>query len=152
MADRLADELGGSWRSKFNGRLCEVRDGDARLALLEPETMMNDSGRSVAAAMRFYKLEPEALVVSTTRSIWSWAISAPRPAAASPGHNGLRSIAEQLGSPEFSRVRIGVGRPERGDPRPVVDWVLTPFAPDVDVDELVERATARTLEFLRQSA
>ena len=152
VADRLADELGGSWRSKFNGRICEVRDGDLRLALLEPETMMNDSGRSVAAAMRFYKLEPEALVVVHDEIDLELGDIRTKAGGGLAGHNGLRSIAEQLGSPEFSRVRIGVGRPERGDPRPVVDWVLTPFAPDVDVDELVERATARTLEFLRQSA
>ena len=56
------------------------------------------------------------------------------------GHNGLRSVAQQLGTPEFMRLRVGVGRPERGDPRPVADWVLSPFPDDVDVDAIVQRA------------
>ena len=55
-------------------------------------------------------------------------------------HNGLRSIAQRLGSPGFLRLRIGVGRPERGDPRPVADYVLSPFAPEDDVDAIVGRA------------
>jgi PTH1 family peptidyl-tRNA hydrolase len=56
------------------------------------------------------------------------------------GHNGLRSIAQALGSQGFLRLRIGVGRPARGDPRPVADYVLSPFEPEEDVDELVARA------------
>jgi peptidyl-tRNA hydrolase, PTH1 family len=56
------------------------------------------------------------------------------------GHNGLRSVAQHLGTPEFLRLRIGVGRPDRGDPRPVADWVLTPFTADVDVESIVARA------------
>jgi PTH1 family peptidyl-tRNA hydrolase len=152
VADRLAQELGGAWRGKFNGRLCEVRDGDARLALLEPETMMNDSGKSVAAAMRFYKLEPAALVVIHDEIDLELGDIRVKTGGGLAGHNGLRSIVQHIGTPEFTRVRIGVGRPERGDQRPVVDWGLTPFAPEVDVDDLIERATARTLELLRQSA
>jgi PTH1 family peptidyl-tRNA hydrolase len=56
------------------------------------------------------------------------------------GHNGLRSIAQRLGTQEFLRLRIGVGRPERGDPRPVADYVLSPFAPEDDADAIVQRA------------
>ena len=56
------------------------------------------------------------------------------------GHNGLRSVARHVGTPEFARLRIGVGRPERGDPRPVADWVLSPFTDEVDVEALVARA------------
>jgi peptidyl-tRNA hydrolase, PTH1 family len=56
------------------------------------------------------------------------------------GHNGLRSIAQHLGTNEFLRLRIGVGRPGRGDPRPVADYVLSPFDPIFDVDALVARA------------
>jgi PTH1 family peptidyl-tRNA hydrolase len=56
------------------------------------------------------------------------------------GHNGLRSISQQLGSGEFVRLRVGVGRPERGDPRPVADFLLSPFAAEVDVEAIVERA------------
>ena len=55
------------------------------------------------------------------------------------GHNGLRSIAQALGSQEFLRLRIGVGRPGRGDPRSVSDWVLSGFEPEDDVEALVSR-------------
>jgi peptidyl-tRNA hydrolase, PTH1 family len=56
------------------------------------------------------------------------------------GHNGLRSLAQHLGTSDFARLRIGVGRPERGDPRPVADFVLSPFSAEIDVDALVARA------------
>jgi PTH1 family peptidyl-tRNA hydrolase len=56
------------------------------------------------------------------------------------GHNGLRSIAQALGTQDFMRLRIGVGRPGRGDPRSVADYVLSPFAPETDVGALVSRA------------
>jgi PTH1 family peptidyl-tRNA hydrolase len=139
VAERLAERLAGSWRDRFNGRLCEARDGDARIALLQPQTMMNDSGRSVAAAARFYKLAAErVLVVHDEIDIPLGDVRA-KLGGGLAGHNGLRSVAQHLGSQEFARVRVGVGRPERGDPRPVVDWVLTPFEPHVDVPGLVER-------------
>ena len=56
------------------------------------------------------------------------------------GHNGLRSIAGRLGSPDFLRLRVGVGRPGRGDPRDVADFVLAPFAPEDDAEAIVGRA------------
>ncbi len=138
--------------AKFNGRVAEVRDGDERLVLLEPETMMNDSGRSVSAAMSFYKLEPLDLVVVHDEIDLELGDIRTKTGGGLAGHNGLRSITDHLGTQEFHRVRIGVGRPERGDPRPVVDWVLTPFAPEVDTDALVERAGDATLAFAREVA
>src|SRR5580765_4012446 len=62
VADELARRHGGSWRSKFSGELADVRIDSARLALLKPQTYMNESGRSAAAAVRFYKVEPEGLL------------------------------------------------------------------------------------------
>ncbi len=56
------------------------------------------------------------------------------------GHNGLRSVAQHLGTPDFLRLRIGVGRPERGDPRPLADYVLADFEPHEDPDRLVAAA------------
>jgi PTH1 family peptidyl-tRNA hydrolase len=63
------------------------------------------------------------------------------------GHNGLRSIAQQLGTPEFMRLRVGVGRPERGDPRKLADFVLADFRPEDDAEGLV-RAAADAVETL----
>jgi peptidyl-tRNA hydrolase, PTH1 family len=138
--DELAGRHGGSWRSKFSGSLAEIRLGDARLALLKPETYMNESGRSVGAAARFFKVEPGALlVVHDDVDLEAGRLQARRGGGLA-GHNGLRSLAQHLGSQEFERLRVGVGRPGRGDPRSVSDWVLSPFAPEEDADGLVARA------------
>ena len=138
--DELARRHDGSWRSKFSGSLAEIRLGDARLALLKPETYMNESGRSVTAAARFFKVAPESLLVVHDDVDLEPARLQARRGGGLAGHNGLRSLAQHLGSQDFLRLRIGVGRPGRGDPRSVSDWVLSPFAPENDVDALVTRA------------
>jgi len=140
VADELARRHGGSFRSKFSGRLAETRLGDLRLALLEPETYMNESGRSLAAAARFFKVEPSALVVVHDDVDLEAGRLQARLGGGLAGHNGLRSIAQALGTQDFLRLRIGVGRPGRGDRRPVADYVLSPFEPEDDVDELVSRS------------
>jgi peptidyl-tRNA hydrolase, PTH1 family len=138
--DELARRHGGSWRSKFSGSLAEVRVGDARLALLKPETYMNESGRSLGAAARFFKVEPEqVLVVHDDVDLETGRLQA-RAGGGLAGHNGLRSLAQHVGSQDFLRLRIGVGRPGRGDRRSVADWVLSPFAPEDDADALVARS------------
>jgi peptidyl-tRNA hydrolase, PTH1 family len=139
--EELARRHGGSWRSKFSGSLAEVRLDGLRLALLKPETYMNESGRSVGAAARFFKVEPERLlVVHDDVDLEPGRLQA-RAGGGLAGHNGLRSLAQDLGSQEFERLRIGVGRPGRGDPRSVSDWVLSGFAPEDDLEGLVSRAS-----------
>jgi peptidyl-tRNA hydrolase, PTH1 family len=140
VADELARRQGGSFRSKFNGQLAEVRLDDLRLGLLKPETYMNVSGKSVAAARKFFKVDPgDLLVVHDDVDLEQGRLQA-RLGGGLAGHNGLRSIASALGTQDFLRLRIGVGRPERGDPRPVADYVLSDFDPEVDVEALVSRA------------
>jgi PTH1 family peptidyl-tRNA hydrolase len=140
VVDELARRLDGSWKSKFSGKLAEVRLDGSRLALLKPETFMNDSGRSVGAAAGFFKVEPEALlVVHDDVDLEAGRLQA-RAGGGLAGHNGLRSLAQALGSQEFLRLRIGVGRPGRGDRRSVADYVLAPFDADDDVDALVARS------------
>jgi len=140
VADELARRHGGSFRSKFSGRVADVRVDGRRLALLKPETYMNESGRSVGAAARFYKAPPErTLLVHDDVDLEEGRLQA-RLGGGLAGHNGLRSIAQHLGTNDFLRLRIGVGRPGRGDPRPVADYVLSPFDPAFDVDALVARA------------
>jgi PTH1 family peptidyl-tRNA hydrolase len=140
VADELARRHGGSWRSKFSGEVADVRLDGARLALLKPQTFMNDSGRSAAAAAKFYKVEPEDLLAVHDEVDLDLGRMQARLGGGLAGHNGLRSLASALKTPEFLRLRIGVGRPERGDRRPVSDWVLSPFDPSVDVGSLVGRA------------
>ena len=140
VAEELARRTGGSWRGKFSGELAEVRFDGMRLALLRPQTFMNESGRSVAAAARFFKVEPDDLLVVHDEVDLEPGRLQVRLGGGLAGHNGLRSVAQQLGTPEFARLRVGVGRPERGDPRPVADFVLSEFPPELDVEALVSRA------------
>jgi len=140
VVDELARRTDARWRGKFSGQLAEVRLDDLRLALLKPETFMNDSGRSVAAAARFFKVEPEAmLVVHDDVDLESGRLQA-RAGGGLAGHNGLRSLAQALGTQDFLRLRIGVGRPGRGDPRSVADYVLSPFAVEQEAEALVSRS------------
>jgi len=140
VVDELARRHGGSFKGKFRGRLGDIRVGDAKLALLKPETYMNESGASIQAATAFYKLPAEhVLVVHDDVDLESGRLQA-RLGGGLAGHNGLRSIAQRLGTQDFLRLRVGVGRPGRGDRRPVADYVLSAFAPDDDVEGIVERA------------
>jgi peptidyl-tRNA hydrolase, PTH1 family len=140
VVDELARRHGGSWRSKFSGDLSELRIGEARVALLKPTTYMNESGRSIAAAVRFFKLPPEQLLVVHDEGDFDLARLQARLGGGLAGHNGLRSIAQALGTQEFLRLRIGVGRPGRGDPRPLADYVLSNFEPEDEADSIVARA------------
>ncbi len=140
VVDELARRLGGSFRSKFSGKLSEVRLDGGRLALLKPETYMNESGRSIGAAVRFFKAPVEALVVVHDDVDLEEGRLQARRGGGLAGHNGLRSITQALGTTDFLRLRIGVGRPGRGDPRSISDYVLSGFEPETDVGALVARA------------
>jgi len=140
VADELARRHGGSWRAKFNGQLAEIRIDGHKVALLKPETFMNESGRSVQAARQFFKLDPDAVLVVHDEGDFERGRLQARLGGGLAGHNGLRSIAQQLGTPEFMRLRVGVGRPERGDPRPLADYVLSNFAPHDNAEAVVARA------------
>src|SRR5213080_3177979 len=150
VVDELARRHGGSWRSKFSGSLAEVRLGEKRLALLKPETYMNESGRSVSAAARFFKVPAESILVAHDDVDLEPGRLQARRGGGLAGHNGLRSLAQDLGTQDFLRLRIGVGRPGRGDPRPVADWVLSPFAPEEDVETLVARAADAVETIVRE--
>jgi len=140
IVDELARRHDGSFRSKFSGQLTEVRVGESKLALLKPETYMNLSGNSLAAAARFFKLPTEQIAVVHDEVDLEPGRIQVRLGGGLAGHNGLRSIRQALGSAEFLRVRVGVGRPGRGDRRPVADYVLSPFAPEDDAEALISRS------------
>ena len=140
VVDELARRHEGSFKGKFRGRLADVRLGEAKLALLKPETYMNESGASIQAAAAFYKTPLDQLLVVHDDVDLETARLQARLGGGLAGHNGLRSIASTLGTQEFLRLRIGVGRPGRGDRRPVADYVLSEFEPEIDVEALVSRA------------
>ncbi len=147
VADELARRHGGVWRAKFSGRLAEVQIDGHRVALLKPETFMNESGRSVQAAAAFFKVEPDAILIVHDEGDLETGRLQVRRGGGLAGHNGLRSVAAQLGTPDFLRLRVGVGRPGRGDRRSLADYVLSDFEPADDADGLVGRA-AEAVELL----
>ena len=138
--DELARRHDGSFKSKFSGQLADIRVDGLKLALLKPETYMNLSGSSLAAAARFFKLPNDQIAVVHDDVDLDPGRIQVRLGGGLAGHNGLRSIRESLGSAEFLRVRVGVGRPGRGDRRPVADYVLSPFAAEDDAETLISRA------------
>jgi PTH1 family peptidyl-tRNA hydrolase len=114
-ADVIADmHEFGPVQKKFQGWLQEGRIGTERVLLLKPATFMNESGVSVAEAMRFYKLAPDALTVFHDElDLAPFKVKVKR-GGGTAGHNGLRSIDKYLG-PEFRRIRIGIGHPGHKD-------------------------------------
>jgi PTH1 family peptidyl-tRNA hydrolase len=128
-ADALADAHAfGPWRSRFQSAAAEgaieTPRGPVRAILLKPQTFMNESGRAVAEAARFYKLEPSAVIVAYDEIDLAPGKFRTRTGGGAAGHNGIRSIIAHLG-PDFMRLRLGVGHP--GDKRLVHHWVLSDF-------------------------
>jgi peptidyl-tRNA hydrolase, PTH1 family len=140
VVDELARRHGGSWRSKFSGQLAEVRLDGHKVALLKPETYMNDSGRAVSAAARFYKVEPGEVLAIHDEGDFELGRLELKVGGGLAGHNGLRSVAQHLKTQDFLRLRVGVGRPERGDRRPLADYLLSNFEAHDDAETLVSRA------------
>ena len=140
IVDELARRHGGSWKSRFSGQVAEIRVDGHKVALLKPETYMNASGGPVGAAARFFKVEPESVLVVHDEGDFDLGRLQARLGGGLAGHNGLRSIAQHLKTQDFLRLRVGVGRPERGDPRPLADYVLSDFEPADDAEAIVARA------------
>ncbi len=113
------------WRSKFRGAVCEGQLGREKVLLLKPQTYMNESGRSVAEAAKFYKLGPEDVFVFHDELDLAAGKLRCKAGGGLAGHNGLRSIAAHMG-PDFNRVRLGIGHP--GNKGQVHSWVLKDFA------------------------
>jgi PTH1 family peptidyl-tRNA hydrolase len=113
----------------------------ARVALLWPETYMNDAGRSVGPARGALKLAIERVLVIHDEIDLPFGEVRVRTGGGLAGHNGLKSVARALGGPGFTRVRVGVGRPDSTDPSIVSAHVLGPFREEPrQVAALIERA------------
>ena len=114
--ERIAERHGfGPWRQRFRGRLAEGALDGERVWLLEPQTFMNESGRSIAEAVRFMKLPLTDLVVFHDELDLAAGKVRVKLGGGVAGHNGLRSTDACLGSREFGRVRIGIGHPGHKD-------------------------------------
>jgi PTH1 family peptidyl-tRNA hydrolase len=144
VANLLADrwELGKA-KVKYRGLLREGRAAASgpRVAVLLPQTYMNDAGRSVGAARGAAKVDLDRVLVIHDEIDLPFGEIRTRVGGGLAGHNGLKSIRQALGSPEFARVRIGVDRPPTTDPDRVASYVLSKFRePREEVELLVERA------------
>ena len=127
-ADVIAEVHGfGPWQKKFRSLVAEGRIGPNRILLVKPQTFMNDSGDAVAQALRFYKLELDALTVFHDELDLAPFKVKVKLGGGTAGHNGLRSIDAHLG-PEFRRVRIGIGHPGPGRKDLVTPHVLGNYA------------------------
>ena len=128
----------GPWQKKFRSLVSEGRIGAEKLLLLKPQTYMNDSGDAVQQALRFYKLDLDALTVFHDELDLAPFKVKVKQGGGTAGHNGLRAIDAALG-PDFRRVRIGIGHPGHKDK--VTPHVLGNYAKR-DMDELAELLAA----------
>jgi PTH1 family peptidyl-tRNA hydrolase len=152
---RVAGALAERWglpraKDRFRGRIAEGRisgppgapgERRPRVAVLCPQTYMNDAGRSVGPARGSYKLALDRVLVIHDEIDLPFGEVRSRTGGGLAGHNGLKSLKRELGGADFTRVRVGVGRPDSTDPEIVSSWVLGRFAEDEQqVRELIERA------------
>jgi PTH1 family peptidyl-tRNA hydrolase len=143
IADVLADVYGfGPVSKKFSGWVQEGRIGGTKILLLKPATHMNESGRAVGEALRFYKLEPDALTVFHDELDLAPFKVKVKQGGGTAGHNGLRSIDQHIG-PDFRRVRIGIGHPGHKDR--VTGYVLGNYAKS-ELDALADTLGAVAAE------
>ena len=144
----MAEALARRWelpkpKRKFAGQLAEGRTGPGgpRVAVLLPQTYMNDSGRSVGPARGAFKLDLDRLLVIHDEIDLPFGEVRVRLGGGLAGHNGLKSLRRELGSPDFQRLRVGVGRPDTSDPDIVSAHVLGKWRePPDEVAALVDRA------------
>jgi len=126
--DTIAGRHGFSpWRQRFKGLTAEGQIGGEKILALKPMTYMNSSGESVQAAASFYKVPPAAITAFHDELDLVQGKVRVKFGGGSAGHNGLRSMDRQLGTPDYWRVRLGIGHP--GDKARVLGHVLGDFAP-----------------------
>jgi PTH1 family peptidyl-tRNA hydrolase len=145
---QVADALRDRWdlpkpRKKFAGELTEGRTGPGgpRVALLKPQTYMNEAGRSVGPARGSYRLDLDRVLVIHDEIDLPFGDIRVRLGGGLAGHNGLKSLRRELGGADFHRVRVGVGRPDSTDPDIVAAYVLGKWRQAAaEVRDVVERA------------
>jgi PTH1 family peptidyl-tRNA hydrolase len=157
VADRLRDRWDlGKPKSRYRGLLAEGRTGvgpgHPRVAILVPQTYMNDAGKSVGPARGELRVDLDHVLVIHDEIDLPFGDIRPRLGGGLAGHNGLKSLKSALGSADFRRVRIGVGRPPTTDPDLVAAYVLGKFRePRAEVEALVDRAADVVEQVLRDT-
>jgi PTH1 family peptidyl-tRNA hydrolase len=148
VVDELARAAGWQWARKFDGEWAQGTLGTEKVGVLKPLTFMNSSGDAVAEAAGFYKVAVEEIVVVHDELDLEFGRLQVKRGGGTAGHNGLRSIAERLGSTDFSRIRVGVGRPPPG--RDGASWVLADFS--TEEEQVLEILIPKAAEAARIAA
>jgi len=142
-------------KEKYRGLLAEgrTRPGGPRVAALLPQTFMNESGSSVGPARGSLRVPLDRLVVVYDEIDLPFGEIRSKLGGGAAGHNGMKSLKQGLGSPDFWRVRVGVGRPESTDPEIVSAWVLGRFSEsDAEVQGVVDAAATEAERLVEQLA
>jgi len=146
--DLVAERARSTWKGerKFQSRIARVDDGGRRVLLCKPETYMNASGEAVKAVAGFFQVPLERLLVVVDDADLGLGELRMRPGGSSGGHHGLESIESQLGSREYARQRVGIGR-DRPEERRITGHVLAPFrAGELPLLEKVLQTAAEQVE------
>ncbi|MDD6415615.1 MAG: aminoacyl-tRNA hydrolase [Lactobacillus porci] len=130
-------------RDKFDGLYSKQKINGEDVILLEPQTYMNESGRSVAQIAKFFKIAPEDILIIHDDMDMPIAKIRIRAGGKSGGHNGIKSIIADLGTEKFNRLKIGIRHPQK---QSVVSWVLTPF--DADQQKAMDQAFATSAKII----
>lgn len=151
--DALASDLGApEWRDKWKGRTTRLpKEAAGDVTLLEPMTFMNLSGESVQPAAAFLKTSPSEILVVHDELDLPFGDVRLKVGGGHAGHNGLRSMIECLGSPDFARLRVGIGRPPPGFRGDVADWVLSNFdgVEAAELPDVIDRSKAAIRRVLK---
>lgn len=149
--ERLVEvQKGGPWQKKFNGEVAQLDLAGERAIALKPHTYMNESGRSVQPAAAFFKIEPANLVVVHDELDLPFRTIRMKLGGGDAGNRGVRSVTQHLGTPDYVRVRVGIGHTEPNFPRDAADFVLDgfPASDRADLAEVIDRASEAVTLFV----
>ena len=153
VADRVAGRLRAAFSArKFGAEIAEAQAGGERVLVMKPVTFMNASGEAVGAVARFYKVAPaDVVVVHDDLELDPFRVQV-KVGGGHGGNNGLRSVNAHLGTPDYVRVRVGIGRPPH--PSQSAGWVLARFpkGQDAPLEECVEAAADAALAVVEAGA
>ncbi len=153
VVDAFAESVGAdSWRSKFNGEIARCRTSQLDVLLVRPMTYMNESGRCIQSVLSFFRIPSSDLLVVHDELDLPFGTLRLKPGGGHAGHNGLRSIIQHLGKPEFARLRVGIGKPPQGFRGEVADFVLSDFSAEQRdaLPEVIDKAVKSLRLVLRR--
>ena len=145
LVEKLAEQWKSGWANerKFVSRIAKAEHDGRKVLLCEPQTFMNLSGEAVGALVKYYQLPLEKILIVVDDADLPLGEIRLRPGGGSGGHHGLESVAQHLGSTEYARLRIGIGR--KGEARQITGHVLGKFAAEENavLEKVLERAAGQ---------